>query len=130
MAKSQLLNRPPVVADISFTVESGSVLFRPAPGVLANASDPDNDTLGVMNHTDPKHAAASSFINALAPSFWLSPNGSFSYEPAASYVGPDSFTITVSDRNGGLAGATVFIAVTAGALAAFARHCTTSLRAR
>jgi VCBS repeat-containing protein len=42
----------------------------------------------------------------------MAPNGSYTYTPNANYVGPDSFTFTVSDGNGGTDTGTVSFTVT------------------
>jgi VCBS repeat-containing protein len=42
----------------------------------------------------------------------MAPNGSYTYTPSANYFGPDSFTFTVSDGNGGTDTGTVSITVT------------------
>ena len=69
--------------------------------VLANDSDPDNDTLTVTGASTPAHGTAA--VNA---------NNTVTYTPTAGYSGPDSFTYDVSDGNGGTASATVSITVT------------------
>jgi Bacterial Ig domain/WD40-like Beta Propeller Repeat/Beta-propeller repeat len=71
-----------------------------AINVLANDSDVDGDALTVTSVTQGAHG---SVVN----------NGSsVSYTPAPNYFGPDSFTYTVSDSQGGLDTATVNITVT------------------
>src|SRR5262245_61623286 len=71
-----------------------------AINVLANDSDVDGDTLTVASVTQAAHG---SVVN----------NGSsVSYTPAPNYFGPDSFSYTVSDGQGGVDTATVNITVT------------------
>jgi chitodextrinase len=69
--------------------------------VLANDSDPDGNTLSVAGNTQ----GANGTVSCTAA-------GICAYTPSAGYVGPDSFTYTVSDGHGGTATATVGITVT------------------
>lgn len=98
-------NRPPTAGnDGPYSVqEDGGPLSVAAPGMLANDSDPDGDTITAQLVTGPAHKA----------SFTLNANGSFSYTPAADYNGSDSFTYKAKDSHNGLsAAATVTITVT------------------
>lgn len=80
-------NSPPVAANYSYGVQMNLDLTVPAPGVLLNSSDPDGDSLtATMVVTPPAHGTVQ-----------LSTNGSFTYEPALDYVGPDGFTYIVND---------------------------------
>jgi outer membrane protein OmpA-like peptidoglycan-associated protein len=91
------LNGAPLAADDAVTVE-----FEAAASVvdvLANDSDPDNDTLTITAVSTPMHGSAE--IGA----------GGVSYTPAAGYSGSDSFTYTISDGRGGTATASVNVTV-------------------
>ena len=88
--------------DDDYAVNEDGSLVCTVPGVLANDTDADGDTLTVTIDTPPAHGVAV-----------LNPNGSFTYTPDADYFGPDSFTYTVSDGNGGTAIGTVTITVNA-----------------
>ena len=90
-------NRAPIAQDDSAitTVNTPAVI-----NVLANDSDPDGDALTVMNVTQPANGKA--VINA---------NNTITYTPALNFVGSDSFTYTISDGQGGTAGATVRVTV-------------------
>ncbi|RZJ99203.1 MAG: tandem-95 repeat protein, partial [Novosphingobium sp.] len=68
---------------------------------LINAADADGDPLTFTLTTPPANGT-----------ILLNPNGNYTYTPNANYNGPDSFTITVSDGNGGAAVITVPITVT------------------
>ncbi|MDF0599064.1 Ig-like domain-containing protein, partial [Psychromarinibacter halotolerans] len=70
------------------------------PGVLANDTDVDGDTLSSIVETGPSNGTLS-----------LNPDGSFTYTPDADFNGSDSFTYLVDDGNGGTDTATVSIAV-------------------
>ena len=61
-------------------------MIIPAPGVLANDSDPNGDPLTAIMVIGPAHGTVT-----------LNPNGSFTYTPVASYVGSDSFTYRAND---------------------------------
>ncbi len=69
-------------------------------GVLANDSDPDGDPLTVTSTTAPTNGTVT-----------INPDGSILYTPDAGYNGPDSFTYTISDGQGGTTTATVNITV-------------------
>jgi large repetitive protein len=105
VAKVAALNRAPVVANASFVVIQGTgALVVKAPGVLAGAYDPDNDTLAISNWTSPLHATPGA-------GFTYAANGSFKYTPKAGYLGADSFAFTVADGNGGATQGTVSLTV-------------------
>jgi large repetitive protein len=81
---------PTAVAD-SYSTNEDTVLIVPAPGVLANDTDPDSgDTLTAVLVSGPSHAASGA----------LNADGSFSYTPAANYNGSDSFSYKVRDSHG------------------------------
>ncbi|HYV37298.1 MAG TPA: cohesin domain-containing protein, partial [Gemmataceae bacterium] len=70
-----------------------------SPGVLANDSDVDGDTLAAVKLSEPAHGAVT-----------LASDGSFVYTPTLGYLGPDSFTYLVSD--GELASSAVTVSLT------------------
>src|SRR5439155_639867 len=72
------------------------------PGVLANDSDVDGDTLNAVLVSQPTHGSLA-----------LNSNGSLSYVPAANYNGPDSFTYQANDGQADSGIATVSITITA-----------------
>ncbi len=63
-------NRPPVAIDDSYRVERGDTLVVPAPGVLANDEDPNDDPLTAQLATGPQRG-----------SLTLNADGSFDYTP-------------------------------------------------
>jgi large repetitive protein len=85
------VNRPPVVVNQTYTIPRDTVLSVPAPGVLTNASDADNDTITVTCGL-PLHG-----------NLTCAPNGSFVYVPASDFSGADSFTFNATDGWGGYA---------------------------
>ena len=93
------VNHPPVANDDSATTAQNTPV---TVSVRANDTDPDNDLLTVTGASTPAHG--STVVNGGA---------TVTYTPASSYSGPDSFTYTISDGNGGTASATVSITVTA-----------------
>jgi hypothetical protein len=95
-------NSPPTAVDDSYSTDQDTALTVPAPGVLGNDSDPDNDQL-----------SASLVSGASNGSVFLNADGSFSYNPNADFVGTDSFVYEASDGNGGADQATVTITVIA-----------------
>ncbi len=94
-------DRQPVAPDLSFAVDPGSPLSVTA-ALLAQAFDPDGDPLAAELVTAPSHGAVS-----------ISPDGSFTYSPAAGYAGADSFTYAASDGLLSSAAATVTFQVAA-----------------
>jgi len=90
-------NTAPVTVDDALTTDED---VAADVDVLANDSDADLDDLSVTGLTDPAHGSAS--VNA---------DGSVHYAPVANYFGPDAFTYTVSDGNGGTAVGTVNVTV-------------------
>jgi len=80
------VNDAPVAANDIYTLYTDTMLAVAAPGVLGNDLDVDSTFTAVLV-SGPAHAAA----------FAFNPDGSFTYTPAASYVGPDSFTYKAND---------------------------------
>ena len=68
--------------------------------VLGNDTDPDHDPLAVTAVTQPAHGVVV-----------INPDGTVTYTPAAGYTGPDTFTYSVSDGQGGVDIATVTLNV-------------------
>lgn len=74
--------------------EDELVIAWTAPTV--SATDADNDTITWSVLTDPMHGAATVSGTGASPA-------TFDYEPLPDYHGDDSFTIQISDGNGGTA---------------------------
>ena len=80
-------NGLPIAADDSAQTTRNADLAVPAPGVLANDTDPDPlDLLGAVLAGGPSNGSVQ-----------LDSDGAYRYEPDPGYVGPDSFTYVVSD---------------------------------
>jgi len=92
------INRSPIaVADTASTSVGTSVAIN----VLANDSDPDaGDVLSITSVTAPAHGTAI-----------VSTNDLVIYTPAPGFTGQDQFTYRISDGHGGIASATVTVAV-------------------
>jgi hypothetical protein len=93
-------NDPPVAEPDSFTVAEDDTLNVPAPGVLANDDDPENQPLAASVVTDPGSGSLD-----------LSSDGSFTYVPDADFFGEDSFSYEVADAFGKFDTASVVIDV-------------------
>ena len=89
---------PSAVNDASATAEDTAVIVT----VLTNDSDPENDALTITAVTQ---GANGSVVN--------NGDGTVTYTANADYNGPDSFTYTIDDGNGGSDTATVNVTVTA-----------------
>jgi len=96
-----LINDPPVGINDSYAAAADTAVTVAAPGVLANDTDANGDTLSALIVTAPAHGRLS-----------LNANGAFTYTPAAAYKGPDSFTYKANDGTADSNVATVSITVT------------------
>jgi VCBS repeat-containing protein len=85
--------------DTGSTTEN-TALSVAAPGVLANDSDPNNDPLAAVLAAGPAHGTVA-----------LNADGSYTYTPAANFVGTDSFTYQAGDGLATSGTATVTITV-------------------
>ena len=81
-------NDAPVAEPDSYTTPEDQALVVAAPGLLANDTDAESDTLSASLVTSPQHGVVA-----------LSANGAFTYTPAADFVGEDSFTYQAGDGN-------------------------------
>ena len=79
-------NNAPVAVGDSYSTPRNTTLTVAAPGVLANDTDADADSLTAIKVTDPSHGTLS-----------LGASGSISYVPTTGYSGPDSFTYKAND---------------------------------
>jgi uncharacterized protein (TIGR03382 family) len=94
-------NNPPVANDDAFTVSQGSGATQ--LDVLANdtAAPDTGETLSITAVTQPANGTVTFTATRV------------SFTPAAGFVGPTTFTYTVSDGRGGLDTATVTVTVSA-----------------
>jgi YD repeat-containing protein len=94
-----LANLNPVAVADTATGSAGAVLWVDA---MANDSDPGNDSLTITATSTPAHGTAT--VGNL--------NGvKIVYTPANGYTGPDTFTYTLSDGDGGTAVGTVNVTI-------------------
>jgi VCBS repeat-containing protein len=92
--------RPTTVPD-SYYVQRDSVLSVPAPGVLSNDSDPEDDPIMAVLDSGPDHGEVT-----------LDNDGSFTYTPDLGFTGTDSFWYAAYDNMQGGNNAEVTIEVT------------------
>jgi ELWxxDGT repeat protein len=78
--------QPPLAADEAYTLQDSAVLVVPAPGVLANDSDPEGKTLVPELLAPPLHGTLS-----------LTPDGAFHYAAQAGFYGVDRFIYRVNN---------------------------------
>jgi len=95
-------NDPPVAANDAYTVAEGGTLTVPAPGVLANDSDPEGSPITAILVSGPAHAT----------SFTFNADGSFNYVHDGSETTSDSFTYKANDGSLDSNVATVNITIT------------------
>ena len=95
-------NTAPVAVNDSYSTPLNTALVVAAPGVLANDTDADGNTLTAAVVSSVSHGGIT--VNA---------NGSISYVPTAGYSGPDSFTYRANDGTANSNTATVSLTVTA-----------------
>jgi Big-like domain-containing protein len=89
------INCPPLALnDSAATVNGIPVTIT----VLANDSDPNNDSLTVTEITQPANGTAT-----------LNPNQTVTYDPVCAFQGTDTFTYTISDGQGEQDTATVSV---------------------
>ncbi len=93
-------NQPPWAEDDYYSVLHDQTLSDPAPGVLWNDYDPENDPLTAQLISGPQNGSVT-----------LNPDGSFTYEPDPGFAGQDSFTYQAHDGTQGSNTATVWIDV-------------------
>lgn len=92
-------NTPPVATNDLVTIIVNTPV---AIHVLGNDSDADGDPLTVTGVTAPAHGTVVRHSD-----------GTVTYTPQAEFVGPDTFTYTISDERGGTATALVTVMMTA-----------------
>ena len=90
-------NTAPTAADDSASTDEDTLLTG---NVLANDTDPEDDTLTAIKVTDPANGTLT-----------LSPDGSFTYTPSAGFSGTDSFTYKANDGTNDSNVATVTLTV-------------------
>ena len=95
------INNAPVAVNDSYSINKDTVLNVTAPGILANDTDADGDTLTVASVSNgPGHGTLN----------WNA-DGSISYTPNPGYVGTDSFKYKANDGETNSAKATVTITI-------------------
>jgi hypothetical protein len=80
------VNDAPVADDDAYLTTAGESLTVPAPGVLWNDTDVENDPLSALLISDVSDGTLS-----------LSPDGSFTYAPDVGFAGLDQFEYAASD---------------------------------
>ena len=92
---------PPVAVNDAYKTTLNTALNVPAPGVLANDSDPDGNAITAVISGNAAHGTVA-----------LSANGSFTYTPSRGFTGADTFKYRARDSTGQQSGtATVTITV-------------------
>ncbi|MFO1513416.1 MAG: Ig-like domain-containing protein [Verrucomicrobiota bacterium] len=94
-------NQTPVAGNDNYSTPEDTTLVISAPGILANDSDPNGDTLTAVLATGPTQGALA-----------LNANGGFTYTPNTNFTGVDSFTYRANDGKTNSGIATVTIKVT------------------
>ncbi|WP_426000361.1 Ig-like domain-containing protein [Caulobacter sp. DWR1-3-2b1] len=89
---------PNAAGDAISTVQGAPLTFNPK----VNDSDLDRDVISITQVGAAAHGTAT-----------LNGNGTITYAPTPGYIGPDSFTYTISDGRGGANTATVSVTVAA-----------------
>lgn len=94
------VNDAPAARDDAFGVAPNTPFSRPAPGILENDTDVEDDTLTATLATPPANGTVE-----------VGGDGAFTYTPDADFSGADTFTYTAADSDGGSAEATVTLNV-------------------
>jgi hypothetical protein len=84
------VNDPSTAVDDSYSLAEDNILTVPAPGVLANDSDPEGDSLSASLVAEPSNGVVI-----------VDTDGSFSYTPNTDFNGTDSFIYGVNDGPSG-----------------------------
>ncbi|MEM7053134.1 MAG: Ig-like domain-containing protein [Pseudomonadota bacterium] len=95
------VNDPPTARSDSFIADENVELIIPAPGVLDNDSDPENEEIVAELISEPESGTVQ-----------LNEDGSFSYVPEVNFRGLDTFEYRALDGSGAESLATVEINVT------------------
>ncbi|HEX3146069.1 MAG TPA: Ig-like domain-containing protein, partial [Pyrinomonadaceae bacterium] len=82
----------PLARNDSYSATGNVRISVPAPGVLANDSDPDGVGPAIS-------ATPGTFLSTQGGNVILNANGSFTYNPPAGFEGSDSFTYTLNDND-------------------------------
>ena len=91
---------PPAAADDQYSVSENGTLVVPAPGLLANDTDPEGQPLTAVKVAGPADGVLT-----------LNADGSFTYTPAPHFWGTDTFTYIANDGDADSNTATVTIDV-------------------
>jgi len=81
------VNDAPTAVNDSYTVAANGTLTISAPGLLANDTDPDGNTLAISGAFTPRNGTLSDVFSG----------GGFTYRPNAGFAGTDTFRYTISD---------------------------------
>jgi ELWxxDGT repeat protein/VCBS repeat-containing protein len=100
------VNDAPAALDDAYGIVADTVLVVGAPGILGNDTDLEGSALSAALVTAPANGAVG-----------LNLDGSFSYMPAAGFIGIDGFTYQATDGAAASTPATVTIAVSGAAIA-------------
>jgi uncharacterized repeat protein (TIGR01451 family) len=95
------VNDAPVAVNDTYSTTEDTPLSVSAPGILANDTDADTNTLTAALVSGPTHGTLT-----------LNADGSFSYTPATNYTGPDSFSYQANDGTTNSGITTVSLTVT------------------
>jgi predicted outer membrane repeat protein len=79
-------NNVPAAEDDSYSTDENAAIYVNAPGILANDSDPDGDSLSAMLESEPSSGSLD-----------LNSDGSFDYLPETDYSGVVTFTYQATD---------------------------------
>lgn len=96
-------NDAPVATGDAFSTNEDTALVVPAPGLLGNDTDPENDPLTAVLDAGPLNGALA-----------LNADGSFTYTPSANFNGSDSFSYHAND--GALDSGVVTVTITINAV--------------
>jgi hypothetical protein len=80
-------NDAPVALDDSYSTDIDTILVVPAPGLLANDSDPDGDALSTTDDV----------IDGNFGVIDINPDGSFTFTPNQGFAGQEEFTYGITD---------------------------------
>ena len=110
---AEIDNTPPIATDDSFSVTADVPL---SSSVMSNDTDPDGDVITIAElantaNGEPATGAQTITTNA-GGTVALNTDGTFTYTPAAGFIGEDSFDYVIVDPSGATDAASVTLTVT------------------
>ena len=109
------VNDPPIITDVPNDPANPGTTFDPTTGNYQVTTPEDTPVSGQVKATDVDGDVLTYTLGNRSPAngtVVVNPDGTWTYKPKDNYNGSDSFTVVVSDGNGGAATSVVSIGIT------------------